>query len=677
MAIIFSSGERLRISRNPIGIGGEGKVYRVANEGKEGVIAKIYNKIPDHERQEKLKAMILLSNPALLNACAWPIEILKDTSSGEICGFTMHEVVESEPLHHFYSPSWRKQNQPNASWDNLLQLSSNLTSVFGVIHSLGIVVGDVNPNSLRVRKNGRVMLIDSDSFQLTLGNTLYRCRVGVPSFTAPELLSTNQPFNLIKRNINHDLFGLSLLLFHLLFMGRHPFAGIFSSPGDTPIESHIKEFRYAYAADNNHRGLLPPPLSISPRLVASSEVVKLFENDFTQIGAVKGRTSSKRWYEAIQGQRQRLARCTSNANHVYDSSVGSCIWCALERKGLAFFDPRISKRASTGSSESVAGFKPVDLLPTRSEEAAWRRIAAVSAEKTIIPTVTLASVQPRYGLTDIEREAILRRSGLRLFICLATILTLLLGQNSVGAVIVVLLFAGLAYSPKAIRELIIKYKTELAQAEADAKASKTSWNSLANTSKQDKVFSSAKTAWTTIESLKISFDEEMASRLSILQQQHKESYMRSWLIADASIPGIGPGRSSILASYGIETAADISARKLYGITGFGPVLTSSLLAWKDTLFRQYQQPSSNQLAKGEEKTLLASYMKTRRQASADLQLAIETYDKNTKQTKNLLAKYENEITRCSNLAASIRADINQLKKPAAFFFKDRYPYLIF
>lgn len=677
MPIVLPSGETLKISRDPLGIGGEGKVYRVANEGQKGIIAKIYNRLPDRERQEKLNAMISICNPALMDACAWPIATLVDTNSGEICGFTMNEVVESEPLHHFYSPSWRKQNQPNASWDNLLQLSANLTAVFSVVHDLGIVVGDVNPNSLRVRKNGRVVLIDADSFQLSHNGSLFKCRVGVPSFTPPELLSSNQSFDLIKRSINHDLFGLSLLIFHVLFMGRHPFAGVFNGPGDTPIESHIREFRYAYAVDHKQRGLLPPPLSISPRLVASSEVAEVFENDFTQIGAVKGRTSSKRWFEVISKQRQRLARCKSNANHVYDSSVGNCIWCALERKGLSFFESRMPPTSSNNTSESLTRFKPADLLPTKTEEAAWRRISAVSAEKNVIPTIKLSTIQPRYGLTETERVFILRRSRLRLLTCLFAVMILLMGQTTLMPLIAILLIAGFGYSPKPIRVLIAKYKAELAQVEADVTGLKTGWNSLADGSKQTHIISTARTAWSTIQSLKDQFDKEIAYKLDILCKQHKDSYLRSWLIADAGISGIGPGRSSTLASYGIESAADISAERLYGISGFGPVLTSSLLAWKSRLISAYQPPSDDWLLKGEEKALLARYMKTRRQASADLQSAVEAFDENAKETKRLRAGFESRFLKSQQLAASIRADINQLKQPASSTFKDKYWYLIF
>ena len=45
----------------------------------------------------------------------------------------------------------------------------------------------------------------------------------------------------------------------------------------------------------------------------------------------------------------------------------------------------------------------------------------------------------------------------------------------------------------------------------------------------------------------------------------------------AAIHGIRAGRTSMLASYGIETAADIKKTKIMQIPGFGEALTSDLL----------------------------------------------------------------------------------------------------
>jgi DNA-binding helix-hairpin-helix protein with protein kinase domain len=677
MPILFPSGEKLRIPRNPFGTGGEGKVYRVANEGKNGVIAKIYNSLPEPEKQKKLEIMTSMVNSSLIESCAWPIEVLTDSASGGICGFTMHEVADSEPLHHYYSPSWRKKNQPQASWDNLLQLCINLTAAFSVIHELGIIVGDVNPNSFRVRKNGRVALIDTDSFQLTHGGKLFKCKVGVPSFTAPELLSSGQSFDLITRKNNHDLFGLSLLIFHLLFMGRHPFAGVFTGPGDMPIESNIKEFRYAYAKDHKARGLLPPRLSINPRLVAGSQLVELFENDFTQIGAIRGRTTSGEWFKALTIQRRRLKRCDFNQNHVYDSSIGTCVWCTLEASGLEFFQVRSLFGNSSRNEHHLSKFGPLDLSPTKTEADAWMRISSHRPEKPVMPTISASTIKPRSNLTELELKAILRRSVCRLLSCLGVVLLLYIAQSASIPIVFIILVAGFNYSPRTIRDSVFVYKNQLSQAETEIGHATSLWHSLQARGGQDQALLSARKAWLQIGSLKDAYEKEISTRVLALRISDKRSFLSTYLIADAKIQGIGAGRLATLASHGIETAADLSEERLLAANGFGEVLTNALLGWRKKLSSQYIAPSDNKLLAGEDRVILYRYLKDRRKASAELQLAIETFDRIEAQSKERIQKCESVLIENLNLAASIKADIAQLRQPASAIYKERYPYLIF
>jgi hypothetical protein len=57
-------------------------------------------------------------------------------------------------------------------------------------------------------------------------------------------------------------------------------------------------------------------------------------------------------------------------------------------------------------------------------------------------------------------------------------------------------------------------------------------------------------------------------------------YLERFRIADAKIRKIGPGRKMTLASFGIETAADVRRPRIEAIQGFGRNLTSALLAWR-------------------------------------------------------------------------------------------------
>jgi DNA-binding helix-hairpin-helix protein with protein kinase domain len=67
-----------------------------------------------------------------------------------------------------------------------------------------------------------------------------------------------------------------------------------------------------------------------------------------------------------------------------------------------------------------------------------------------------------------------------------------------------------------------------------------------------------------------------ANRENLQRQRYLDRFRIGW----AQIPGIGPSRTSMLASYGIETANDIDGNKVRQIPGFGEVLTSALVAWR-------------------------------------------------------------------------------------------------
>ena len=61
------------------------------------------------------------------------------------------------------------------------------------------------------------------------------------------------------RTANHDAFGLAVMAFQLLFMGRHPFVGGFLGGSDMPMERAIEEFRFAYSSDRNRTRMEAPP----------------------------------------------------------------------------------------------------------------------------------------------------------------------------------------------------------------------------------------------------------------------------------------------------------------------------------------------------------------------------------------------------------------------------------
>lgn len=128
------------------------------------------------------------------------------------------------------------------------------------------------------------------------------------AFTPPEL-QTLSSFVGFERTANHDNFGLALLIFHVLFGGRHPYSGVpLISDAGNALETDITHFRYAYASDNQRRGLKPPPRSI-PLSMLPSDVEAMFQQAFTESGVATGRPTAKAWVAALDSLRQQLKKC--------------------------------------------------------------------------------------------------------------------------------------------------------------------------------------------------------------------------------------------------------------------------------------------------------------------------------------------------------------------------------
>jgi DNA-binding helix-hairpin-helix protein with protein kinase domain len=313
-----------------LGRGGEGSVYLL--NGHPDLVAKIYHDPIDSEKQDKLKVMSRGVTEAIKSISAWPLEPVVSKADRRVHGLVMTKVSHHNESHQIYSPADRKSKFPKLNWKFLTHVAMNCAAAFETVHNHGLVIGDVNPGGILVSPSaGTVRLIDCDSFQYFDGHRTFLCRVGASLYTPPELVGRD--FATTTRKPSHDQFGLALLVFHLLFMGRHPFSGTHSGPEDMPIERAILEGRYAFARDAAQRKMRMPPRSVGPSELCPS-LAEMFEQAFLTTSA---RPTAGAWRAALRGLRDRVTTCSVDAIHVYSSEVGSCPWCSAERKGATFF----------------------------------------------------------------------------------------------------------------------------------------------------------------------------------------------------------------------------------------------------------------------------------------------------------------------------------------------------
>lgn len=335
-------GNEVAIPAKPFATGGEGAVFDVV--GRPDLVAKLYSKPQSKERCDKLRAMAKAWNTDLQKIAAWPTATLNNSNPAVVVGILMPRIINHKEIHNLYSVAQRKKDFPDVDWGFLLHTARNCAIAFESIHSHGHVVGDVNQKNVMVSKKGIVALVDCDSFQVKEGNRIFRCGVGVPEYTPPEL--HGRKFTDIDRDANHDTFGLAVMVFHLLMMGRHPFSGVPQVNVEIPIEKAIQDGLYAYA--RNASKLKPPP-HVPPLAMLNAPIRDLFERAF---GSYHRPTASE-WRHVLDASVNGLQRCKNDPKHSYPTG-NSCPWCQLITVArLMFFIPSQGAAGATLRFEDI------------------------------------------------------------------------------------------------------------------------------------------------------------------------------------------------------------------------------------------------------------------------------------------------------------------------------------
>jgi DNA-binding helix-hairpin-helix protein with protein kinase domain len=332
MSTLYDSRGGIVTLGRSVGVGGEAEVFDITS--MQGFVAKKYHKPISARQQNKLRAMLSLSNPDLHKIAAWPSNTLHERPNGPACGWVMRKA-SGKDIHVLYSPAHRKATFPKADWKYLLFAAMNCAAAFDTVHKLGVVVGDVNQSNILVTDQMVVMLIDCDSFQMKINGTLYPCEVGQALYTPPELQTLD--LTGVQRTPNHDRFGLAVLIFHLLFMGRHPFSGRYLGRADMPIEKAIQEHRFAYGRMAGSFQMGPPLHSLTLAEVPQP-IETLFERAFASTSTTgDSRPSAIEWYNVLHGVVGSLRGCLADKSHVFGPNLNKCPWCALIQGGAPNF----------------------------------------------------------------------------------------------------------------------------------------------------------------------------------------------------------------------------------------------------------------------------------------------------------------------------------------------------
>lgn len=543
-----------------LGKGGEGDVYALASHSDRAV--KIYKSELRGSRESKVRAMIDGRLAGATTLVAFPSEVVTD-ASGNFLGFTMRLVAGYRALHELYSPKSRKLHFPKADYRFLVRVAQNVARAVATVHQAGCIIGDLNHSGVLVGQDATVALIDADSFQFSLKGHSYPCVVGTEDFTPPELHGGS--LAKVIRTQAHDNFGLAVAIFQLLAMGKHPYAGRYSGP-DISLGQSIAQNRFAFSVDRrNETRTTPPPGSV--------QLADFPISIATALEAAFGLTPSSRpdpatWVNLLQGLETGLRRCADVPTHYFPGSATTCLWCRqASQSGVEMFPQGL-----VVGTVPLAG--PFDL------ERVWAAIQALRIPRPdeVLPVWSGTIGAPSVAVTQAKGQrhdpAIL--GGIALLIAIvgcfmAPKAALLWG--GLGLFGLVRVFATNKVDSTPFRK---------AYQDADSKVRLASQAYLQRIGLREMHILRADLDEAVIRYRQL--DEGLAQALSQLKStrevRQREAFLDRFLIRRASIAGIGAGKTATLASFGIETAADITASAVRAVPGFGEALTAKMMAWR-------------------------------------------------------------------------------------------------
>jgi DNA-binding helix-hairpin-helix protein with protein kinase domain len=561
-------GKPAALSRR-IGRGGEGDVYLVANDPT--IAVKLYTVSNLEDRPAKIRALVDARLAETEPLVAFPLAEVT-SSVGRFLGFAMRLVEGCKPLHELYAPGPRKVHFPQADYRFLVRTASNLARAVAAVHRSGCVIGDINHSGILVSPKAVVALIDADSFQVSTRTGQFLCKVGVPEYTPPELQGKGLVG--VTRTPNHDAFGLAVVIFQLLFMGRHPFVGTVRKGDIPPIHENIAAKRYVYT-DIVNVGMDQPPGTPSlddfyPPLAAA------FDQAFLSAGP---RPTAEEWVRLLDRLEEALIKCQDNQLHYIPRDASECAWCDMERQlGTFLFLPFVPATTITGADPGADTF---DL------QALWNRIQAVKSATDIRLAPKLAP--SKVSASDAAKKAKASSSG----------------ANALGIAMIVAAVLGLFAAPKGLILWGILFFWGIGVAQAKKSFDATPFKSgyiaceqlyqreLSNWNKRNgvddflKLYAELEAARDEYTLIKQEEAREVGKHSAHRKEAQLDAYLATFPIEHANIKGIGPATRATLASYGIDTAANIRDGRIQQVPGVGNKLSERLLEWRRKLEAQF------------------------------------------------------------------------------------------
>ncbi|PWR75771.1 protein kinase domain-containing protein [Methanospirillum stamsii] len=338
--IITSQSGIALVIKEYIGEGGQGQVYEVESGRKKWAL-KYYTKgnfaTPGH--MENLKNLIEIGSPN--QTFLWPIDLVQKPGDSSF-GYIM-------PLRpqNFSNLIDYVKRRINPTFYSIITASFNLADSFSKLHAQGLCYRDISLGNVFFDSiSGNILICDNDN--ICYNNSQNGSGIGgTAGFIAPEIVM-GKTFP----NRNTDLYSLSVLLFHLLFIS-HPLNGIRESQTecwDPEVEKKIHGSEALFIFDPDNDANRPDPAIHQNAIMFwnlyPNSIKKYFIKSFTEglFNPENGRVRENEWKSALIELRDSIFYC---------SHCGSQV----------FFDPGMIKNSSASMKNCWQCNTPLNIPP--------------------------------------------------------------------------------------------------------------------------------------------------------------------------------------------------------------------------------------------------------------------------------------------------------------------------
>lgn len=328
---ITSSKMGKLILGNKISEGGEGIIYSIKDF--PAIVCKIYHSEKlTNLRKEKIELMI--SKTITHEGICWPIDIIINKYN-EFVGYIMPAANGKTMQTSMFIKPQLLRNFPNFNRKDLLNIAISFLKKMEFLHSMNIIVGDINALNILVEPDGKIWFVDTDSYQIEN----FPCPVGTVNFTAPEI--QGRDYADFLRTKNHELFAIATMVFMILFPGKPPY----SQQGGESQSDNIKKMNFPYWCSEKAE-VNPPEGSWN---FIWSNLTKKVKEHFCMTFKNNQRKEIKEWIRVLEGYAWSIDKGYSSSElfpsgfPIYDPVKVSCGKCGKIHMNSQKFYDKMSK----------------------------------------------------------------------------------------------------------------------------------------------------------------------------------------------------------------------------------------------------------------------------------------------------------------------------------------------